>query len=238
MPEIKVTLSANAGVCVSVDNHNIWVDALHEQKQLSFSAVTPELQNKMLTCKAFFNPEHICFTHCHGDHYSRRLTAVARALWPNGKVYLPELEFEDQILPEGDCCTYRAGDLTLQFVRLPHEGEMYRDVKHYGIMISTGSCNILFAGDCEIASPVLAEAIKNISIDLAVLDFPWATLRKGRAFLVDTLKAKHVLLFHIPFEQDDTQGYRPAAKQAVDSLKNQMDIRLLWEPLQTEQINI
>lgn len=238
MPEIKVTLSANAGVCVSVDKHNIWVDALHEQKQPSFSTVTPALQKKMLTCEGFFNPEHICFTHCHGDHYSRRLVAAAKSLWPNGKLYLPKQEFEDQILLEGDSCTYCANGLTLRFIRLLHEGKMYRDVKHYGLVISTRDCNILLAGDCETASPVLAEAIKSIPIDLAILNFPWATLRKGRAFLADTLRAKHVLLCHLPFEQDDTEGYRLAAKQAVDALQPRMDIRLLWEPLQTEQVYI
>lgn len=235
MPPIKVTLSANAGVCVSVDNHNIWVDALHRKKQASFSTVTPELQKKMLTCEAFFHPEHICYTHCHGDHYSKELTQAAKSLWPEAKLYLPEPEFAEQFLIEGDVCTFSQSNLTLQFIKLPHEGAQYADVKHYGLIISAGDCRILIAGDCATASPALAKALGGMSVHLAILDFPWATLRKGRAFLTDTLNAKHILLCHLPFAQDDTQGYRLAATQAAQALKHRLEIRLLLEPLQTEE---
>ena len=238
MPLVTVTLSANAGVAVHVDGHRIWVDALHEEKQPSFSALTPELQKRMLQCEAFFAPEHICFTHCHGDHYSKRLTAAAKAMWPKAKLYLPEPEFEDQLLVAGEGRCFEAEGLTLRFIRLPHEGAEYAHVKHYGLIISAGGCNILLAGDCAVASPALAEAVGDLPIDLAILDFPWATLGKGRTFLTQTLRAKHILLCHLPFGTDDTCGYRASAERAVNALSEQMDIRLLSKPLQTEEINM
>ncbi|MBP3305237.1 MAG: hypothetical protein J6L24_04635 [Oscillospiraceae bacterium] len=238
MPRVSVTLSANAGVCVAVDGHRIWVDALHEQKQTSFSTLTPDLQKRMLKHQAFFAPEHICFTHCHGDHYSRRLTAAAKTMWPGAKLYLPEPEFTDQFLVSGEEYRQEENGLTLRFIRLPHEGAEYANVKHYGLIISTEGCNILLAGDCAVASPKLAEALGDMPVDLAILDFPWATLGKGRTFLTRTLRAKHILLCHLPFWEDDTCGYRESAKRAADALAGQTDVRLLWEPLQTEEINI
>lgn len=232
---VTVTLSANAGVAIELAGQRIWVDALPGQKREGFSALTPALQQRMLKCEAFFYPDHICFTHCHGDHYSRSLTEATRKLWPKAKLYLPEPEFQDQQLIEGQ--TVSAGSIRLRFISLPHEGAEFADVKHYGLLISTDGCNILIPGDCAIASPVLEEAIKATTIDLAILDFPWITLGKGRDFLQNTLRAKHILVCHLPFAQDDVNGYRRSAIHAAETLWHP-DLRLLLEPMQTEKIEI
>ena len=238
MPRVRVTLSANAGVAVEVGGYRIWVDALHEDKQPNFSGLTPLLQKKMLQCEAFFKPDYICFTHCHQDHYSRRLTAAAKAMWPEAKLCLPEPEFEDQILVTGEEMCLEAEGFTIRFIRLPHEGVEYGNVKHYGLWISADGCNILIPGDCAVASPALAEAVGKQPVDLAILDFPWVTLGKGNAYVTQTLRPEHILLYHLPFYEDDCCGYRTSANRSVGLLSKQMDIRLLSEPLQTEEIDI
>lgn len=234
---INVTLGANAGIAVEAAGCRIWVDALHEQKVPGFSAVTPALQKKMLSCGAFFSPDAICYTHCHPDHYSRRLTLAALRLWPMAKIIAPEPEFADQILITGENTEVPLENASLRFLSLPHEGAQYADVKHYGILFSAEGHNVLFAGDCATASPALAEAIGGIPVDLAILDFPWITLRRGREFLQTSLSARHLLICHLPFEQDDTEGYRENTLQAAKTLAHP-DVRLLMEPLQTEIIEI
>ena len=236
MAKISVTLSANAGVAIVFDDCRVWADALHTQKQNGFSALTPQLQSRMLGCEAFFAPDYICATHCHPDHYSKELTAKAKQLWPKAKLFLPECEFEDQVLVEGNSYTFTDGDLKMEFIRLPHEGAQYANVKHYGLLIQKADICILLAGDCATASPALAQALQGRTVDLAILDFPWVTLGKGREFVQKFLQPKHLLVCHLPFEEDDICGYRQAAKKSVDALSQQMDIRLLWNPLQTEQI--
>lgn len=221
MPQISVTLSANAGVALNIGGRRIWVDALHDQKMDGFSTLTPQLQRDMMVCQAFAHPEYICFTHEHTDHYSAELTAVARQLWPNAKVLMPGDSVEG-----------------IRFVRLPHEGEQYACVEHYGLIISLNGCNVLISGDCEVASPALSKAIAGVPIHLALLNFPWATLRKGREFLLEHFRNSHIILYHLPFEADDRNGYRRSAKHAVDTFSEIGDMRLLWDPLQTENINI
>ena len=238
MPRVKVTLSANAGIAIEINGRRIWVDALHEDKQVNFSGLTPALQREMLRCEAFFRPDYICFTHCHKDHYSRRLTAAAKAMWPEAKLCLPEPEFEDQILVTGEEYCQTDHDLTIRFVRLPHEGSEYRDVNHYGLFIRADGCNILISGDCAVAAPELVEAMGSLPVDLAILDFPWITLGKGRTCVTQTLRPSHILLYHLPFSEDDCCGYRTSANRAAGLLSEQMDIRLLREPLQAEEINI
>lgn len=226
MAEIKVTLSANAGVAIQIDKHRIWVDALHNEKQAGFSAVTPELYQEILSNAAFQSPDYICVTHCHPDHYSEEMVKEAVKRWPTARLCLP-LRGAYKVTD---------GDLELAFIRLPHEGAQYADVLHYGILIGCGGKHILIPGDCETASPVLSQAIGERQIDLAILNFPWVTLSKGRAFLTQLLKPKQILLCHLPFEADDLGGYRKSAQRNAQLLE--MDVRLLREPLQTEVVNI
>jgi len=233
MSEIVVTLSANAGVVIRAGGKTIWVDALHEEKQAGFSTLSAKLQAQLL---AGDPPDYICYTHCHGDHYSRRLTAAAAGQWPQAKLFLPQTELEGQTLITGDGFSHRDGNMTLTFLRLPHEGAQYADVKHYGLLISLPEGNILIPGDCATASPALSAAIGERKIDVALLDFPWITLRRGREFLAQNIHPAHILVYHLPFEEDDICGYRQAAEKAACQMD--VDVRLLRQPLQTETIQM
>ena len=67
------------------------------------------------------------------------------------------------------------------------------------------------------------------------------TLRRGRAFLEQYIHPDHLILYHIPFEQDDLNGYRKAAEKAVDAFlqthgSGHMDVRLLQDPMQAELV--
>lgn len=227
MLEVQVTLSANAGISIKTDRHCLWVDALHKDQQPGFSALSQELFQKVMNSDAFKAPDYICVTHDHPDHYSEEMVQSALAMWPHARLCLPQregLQVQDE-------------DLKLQFVRLPHEGAQYADVLHCGILISIGEKHILIAGDCETASPALAQAVGDREIDLAILNFPWVTLSKGRAFLTQHLKPRHILLCHLPFAQDDVNGFLRSAQRSAQLLP-QMDVRLLCDALQTETVNI
>lgn len=231
--EVTVTLSANAGVAIQCGGYRIWVDALHDQKVEGFSTVDPQLQAEMLKSPAFAHPDFICYTHCHPDHFSEELTREAKRLWPNAKLLLPEKIFEEQILVGGEEYIYRDDGISLRFIRLPHEGEIYADVVHYGILIEIGGKQILIPGDCETAYPGVGKVLRNLHVDLALLNFPWLGLRKGRSFLEKEMKPARVIVYHLPFEKDDIAGYRKAAVKAVGS-----EGMLLWNPLQQIKLDI
>lgn len=234
MQTCSVTLSANAGIALHVGQAKLLIDALHDQKIGPFSPVSPAQWDSMQSHEAFFAPELICFTHCHADHFSEELTAQAMQFWPRAALLLPEMHFPGQYLLSGQEGSLSCENVSLRFFKLPHEGRKFASVPHYGFLISQGDIHILIAGDCEVASPVLAEAVAGISIDLALLDFPWLTLRKGRQFIQEHICPKHLLIYHLPFAQDDCVGYRAAAQKSIPRL-DISDIRLLCEPFQREQ---
>lgn len=238
MPEVSIALSANAGVSILTGGRKIWVDALYTATGAAFSPLRPQLRQRLMATDAFTAPDYILYTHCHEDHYSRELTRLAMEKWPDARVFLPEQELEGQILVSGGELRHEDGGLSLRFFQLPHEGAQYADVKHYGLLIGTPDCNILLPGDCQVASPALSEAIGNTKIHIAVLDFPWITLRRGREFVKEYIRPDHVIAYHLPFAQDDTSGYRLSAGKAAQALEKQLDVRLLWNPMQIEWIKI
>lgn len=227
-----VTLSANAGVSLEWHGRKLWIDALHTEKIHGYSTLSPQIWAQMQMAPAFVPPELICFTHCHPDHYSRSLTAYASTLWPRAKLILPQREFSNQALLTGSEFQFSLGKICLRFLRLPHEGGAFSAVPHYGILLSDGTSRILVSGDCEVASPALTQYLDG-PIDLAVLSFPWLTLRRGRLYMRDVLRPRHLLLYHLPFPEDDTEGYLYMAKQAALRWEAQ-DLRLLSSPLQQE----
>lgn len=122
----------------------------------------------------------------------------------------------------------------MDFMRLTHEGEQYREVPHYGCILEYDGFRVLIAGDCAVADPQLRDFIGGRPIDLALLNFPWVTLRKGRHFIEQAIRPEHLVVYHLPFPHDDRWGYRDAAVKGAGQLQGVPDVRLLLEPFQRE----
>lgn len=227
----SVTLSANAGVSLELGGKKIWIDALHREKQPGFSTVTDDLLQKMKYTPAFQNPDLVICTHCHEDHCSFELLSQIKSFFPDAKLLLAEQKINDQILISGDKFLYQCGQIQLQFIRLVHEGKRYENTENYGIIIGFEGKNVLIPGDCRLCEQSLAEAVSNIKIDLALLNFPWLTLPKSRAFVLEQIRPENALFYHLPFEEDDVNGYRPAAEKVLQKMENP-HFGLLYRPLQ------
>ena len=246
----SVALSANAGISVTFARQRIWIDALHKApaRPDGYSHVTPQMWEQMQKDSAFADPDLICFTHCHDDHYSEELALRALSRFTKAGLILPcplsQVDrFPRTMVLSGRHVTAQVGDVSISFVRLPHEGAQYSNVAMYGMLLRAHGRSILVGSDCETASPLLADVLRNewkeSPIDLAILPFPYLTLRKGRAFLEQHIRPAHLLLYHIPFAEDDVNGYREAAFRALDDFirkhgEGHMDVRLLANPMQTE----
>lgn len=235
MNPIEVTLSANAGVSIGIGGFRIWVDALHDTKVPGFSTLDTALQKKMLHHPGFQSPDAICYTHCHGDHFSKALTEEAHRMWPNAPIFLPEKVFAYQHLVEGEAPCYTLGSAQLQFLHLPHEGAQYADVAHYGLLVSVSGCNILLTGDCALAEESLLDQVGEKKIHLAVVDFPWITKRNSREFLQRHFPDTKLVVCHLPFDRDDTNGFRRSAQRAAAQLGDRCVV--LTEPLETIRVN-
>ena len=144
---LQITLSANAGVSLRIDSLCLWADALHRRKVPGFSTVTPALWEAMAMHPGFAAPDILFYTHCHPDHFSRTLTLRALERWPDAKPVLPQAVFPEQLLLSGRRERLKLPGYTLDFLRLPHEGEQYAGVAHYACIIERQGFRILLPGD-------------------------------------------------------------------------------------------
>ncbi len=233
---VQLTLSANAGIALQLGSLRLWADALHRRKVPGFSTVTPSLWEALTAHPDFAAPDIIFYTHCHPDHFSRTLTLQAMERWPNAKPILPQQVFQNQLLLSGRRERLKLPDYTFDFLRLSHEGAQYAHVAHYGCIIQHQGFRVLIPGDCALCAPELAAFLaEDGPIDLALLDFPWVTLRKGREFIQKHIRPKTLLVYHLPFLDDDLYGYRKAAVKYAAQLES-VDVRLLMEPFQQERV--
>lgn len=234
MSTCHLTFSANAGVVLQLGQTRIWVDALHCHAVQGFSTLTPELLTRLREHPAFAAPDLLVYTHRHPDHFSKVLTAEMQARWPLAQVILPEPVFPDQFLLSRSREQLCLPEVSLRFARLPHEGAEYAEVAHVGCVLEHDGFRVLVTGDCAVASPALAEFLEEVGpVDLALVDFPWITLRKGRDFIRDHIRPSHLVVCHLPFAEDDCFCYRAAAEKAA-VLVEVPDVRLLLEPFQQE----
>lgn len=230
-----VTLTASSGVLLDFGGHGCAIDALHGKKTRSWSTVTPDMLPALWSAFGPEGPELVLATHGHPDHFSPVLWGEALRRW-SGAVFISPEGGGRTIAPMGLTFRCRVGDMELEARRLTHEGREYADTPHWGYLISCLGVTVLHAGDCAVCAPELADWLDGRRPDIAVLDFPWLTLSRGRRFAEEVIRPEHLFLCHLPFAPDDTEGYRAAAMAAAAGETVIPDVRCLLEPFQRETI--
>lgn len=249
--------TANAGFFLTVNGITLAVDAFPRLADRGFSALSQDhfqtlCQRDDDPCRLPANspsPIHavryVITTHDHPDHYSRRWTEQFLAVHPEARFIgavnddrAPKRTGTDSqtssILLHGEHPTYYLPGITLEFLRLPHEGAEFAHVDNYGCLLtfpasSISASNIstpgngtsrpwrvLFLGDAKPADPAIADWISGRSVDLALLNFPWIALPKGRRFIEEHLPHTQIAVLHLPYEQDDRNHYCAAARKAAE----------------------
>jgi L-ascorbate metabolism protein UlaG (beta-lactamase superfamily) len=230
--KVKVTLTASSGVLLDFGGEGCAIDALHDEKQRSWSTVTPDMLPGIWTAFGPEGPELVLATHGHPDHFSSGLWAQAQERW-QGAAFVSPAGGGRTVNPAG-LSSFSVGGIRVETRPLPHEGAEYAGTPHYGYLVECGGFTVLHAGDCAVAAAELETWLAGRSPDLAVLDFPWLTLTRGRKFTEEVIRPKHLLLCHLPFAADDIDGYRAAAASAAGRESVIADVRCLTRPFQTE----
>lgn len=234
MINCKITLAVNAGIVMQFGRTCIWSDVLHTEKAPRFSTVSPELAEKLLYGGVVPAPDLFLYSHCHRDHYARELNAQALARWPQAKIVLPRQDFDDQILLSEEEQALSFHGLHFRFGRLSHQGDQFADVVNYGCIINSGGFRVLLAGDCTFETPELEDFVAGEHIDLAIMNFPWVTRPNAREIMDQIICPDHLLIYHLPFREDNWAGLRESAAAGARFIHNIPDLRFLQEPFQTE----
>ncbi len=242
MNDRTVLFTANAGFIVSVNGISLAVDAFPRVADRGFSALSKDHLEQLCQRQDLHDVRYVIATHDHGDHYSKRwneqflnhhpqarfIGAVNDGRTPQSTVS----QADSPILLHSDRPTYYLPGITLEFLRLPHEGAQFSAVTNYGCLVTftaASSCagspfprpyRALFLGDAKPGDPAIAQWLGGRPIDLAMLNFPWIALPKGRQFIEAHLPHAHIGVIHLPYENEDRNHYVAATRRAVMQLSS------------------
>ncbi len=242
MRNYKFAFTVNAGLSITFPSALIWIDAVHTKKAPTYSTVTPAIWKQMLqdpdyVGNNFSGPDALAFSHCHIDHFTSDLVQESKRLWPETKLILPEIYFPDQIYINGSGMYADINDVSLHFIKTKHSTRRFYNKTHYSIMINDRGIKIFMPVDTSMSDPAMHYYAVRTNVDIAIVDFVWVLLGKGREIIEKDIRPKHLLVYHLPFEQDDHWNYHAQLEEAL-KLLTVPDVRVFTMPLQKEIITI
>ncbi len=236
--EDTVRLIANAGVLIRFSGMGILVDALHTQPTKKFSTLDYALLRKIVTGREGFSDIGLMLvTHDHIDHNDNAVLLQFIERHQETVVLTPSLSGGEKIQRLGQKRqSFQASNIHVEAARLTHTGEKYKEVENYGFLLEAGGKTLLFLGDSMDDAEGIRQLIGGRHIDAAFLNFPLVTLARGKRIVREVIRPDKVFVFHLPFVQDDREGYLKATMRSVEREKDFPPCTLLYEENQVEEL--
>lgn len=227
---VRLTLYANAGVCVEYRGIKLLIDGLFAYHQTGFSNLPESLLCGMLNHSGpGQDMDYLLFTHFHPDHYSSELT---REYIRNNQVkhlFLPENDYKLQELLIKNrysytvmnssmeaCQTFQIEpDMTVTAFPSIHMGEKYLSVIHYCYILTLGEKSVLFTSDADYTESNFADALNGRNINTVLVNPLFINNKSGRDLIESVIKPKEVGIYHIPFIHDDCFGLQKIVSRDI-----------------------
>lgn len=249
-PQINLTLIANTGILIEYEGSKLLVDGIFGPEGHSFSNIEAETWMQMKKGQGIFEAvDYLLFTHDHPDHFSPSMALeYLKHQRPKG-IFLPEAQGEDfqeleqYIQKEKIPCvliekgskykvTYRPEvNLAIKYYDSIHLDEKFYEVAHFCFLISLGGRNLLFTADIDFFRPQLLE-LKDEKIDIVFVNPLLYHGKKGQEFLREIIQPETIIVYHVPFAQDDQFKIRKMLQKDLQ-LYPDMETIILEEPLQS-----
>lgn len=224
--DIEIHYIANAGILIKHKEFKVMIDGIHTVKSLEFSRVNENTLNQIINnTTPFDNINLMLFTHNHIDHmdidtlfnyfYLNKIDSIFFPSSDSEKI----IRFEKHLIKLGQ--QYKKINLELGII----EGSIINDYKiryfkseHIGpteykcenlcFILEINGINILHLGDSDMDYDYMKKMLFNEKIDIALLNFPYINLSKGKKIINEIINPKHLIILHLPFEEDDINNYR------------------------------
>lgn len=225
--DIKVTFLVNAAVLLEYDDTKFLIDGIYDKTGHNFSSLSLEKWEKMKAGNEIFSDiKYLLFTHEHGDHFSpERVCEYLQKQRPKA-IFMPKNNSEGTervektgkaqgiacVLLEKEFCqkTYfqPEKEIRIKAYRTVHLDKEDGEIEHYCYLIQCGDKNLLFTADAEFHTEKF-EAFLNLQLEAVFVNPVLYLSRRGKELLENGgLKAKRVVVYHIPSAEDDHLGLR------------------------------
>lgn len=228
---MKIRITANAGILLNISNAVFLIDGLHNERTVPFCTTPTALLNRIIFGQEEFSHINaLLFTHTHKDHYDKECVNLFLQNHNKTAVICPSLD--EKIIKKK---IYQISCVTIEAYELPHEGDEFNNVTHYGYYIYNDSESIFISGDAALNAEPLLAFLNGRKPKAAVLSFPFITLNKGRQ-IVEMIDPEVLIAYHLPFEGSDPNRYIESCKRAVNINNFNRRVEILYQPDQQIEI--
>ncbi len=214
-----VMLTANAGVLISYHGKKILVDAMHDRYTTLFSSVPSDMLTQIAEGEDEYKKiDLMLYTHDHPDHYSERWTRRFLKNHPDTEFVSPIADFADRRnvhVLDAEEETLLLSGVFLHCCRLTHDGPEYAGIPNYGFVLEIDEYRIAMFGDATFDKAAIRNMLGEKPIDLALVNFPYVTLHRGREIVTEVIRPKRMIVFHLPFEEKDNSDFIRSTKNSL-----------------------
>ncbi|NLW79025.1 MAG: MBL fold metallo-hydrolase [Ruminococcaceae bacterium] len=256
-----ITLLANCGVLIRRGNVRILVDGLYSDRNHPFSLVPPALKNSLMAGeKPIGEINYVMFTHGHPDHFGIRATSqflaankVRGLLMPtdNSEPWMANrtrmmrewLDEHPQPVHYLDLPQGAAQNLKLEpgvevtVFNSGHQGAHLKHNSNYVLLLRLDGINILITGDAYYSPTMFGRMLEGTPVDAMLINPLFFQQPKGVQVVNEVVKPRILVLYHLPFADNDKFGTRRMAdRQAERHSREAYEIHVLRESLQTVDV--
>ncbi|MCU6762425.1 Uncharacterised protein [uncultured Roseburia sp.] len=211
--------SVNAGLYFYFQNTGIWIDGIHDGSGVGMSLMPDELIKDMECGTGLFQcVSGFVFTHLHEDHFNKEKTErfLQRASCETA-VYTPTA-YSEAVKPEPlaeGVKRLSVGSGEVLTKKTMHDGEGYQKAPHESVLLRLGGESFYIAGDAvlDVKDAKILGAYGE-HMKMAFLNLYQLGDSCAEEFL-QKLGARCVMLYHLPFPEDDRFSYRIMARQIM-----------------------
>jgi len=233
---VKITLVANAGVLVEHNGVGLLIDGIHHETGHPFSKVsTKDLLAIEQRAGIFTNLEYLLFTHEHPDHFTPQIVAnhlqfkTVKGLFlppaKNDSSYLASLfkQLRDNEIPHwtlglapGKMRRFALADnLIITAIGARHMGPQYATIHNDCFLLTLSDRNLLFTGDADHVLEYFENSLREVTLDAVFVNPIFYNNRAGQKIINEVFCPSNVVIYHMPFEQDDTMHFSSLVKRDI-----------------------
>lgn len=219
--EPAIRYVANAGMLVTVDGHDVLVDAPIREGIAPYPTSPPADRLRLETARPPYDAvAAVLITHWHEDHFSpeavaAHLTANPRAIaisspevigrLRNAAPHLPASRLRAYLPAPGRSVTVTVGGLSIRVLRIRHNPARRLPEQHVGFLIGDRQ-TVLHVGDADPSPDNFSLLAELPRVDVALLPYWYVLGEESRRFVARSINPRRIVAMHMPPDEAGALG--------------------------------
>lgn len=246
----RIYLIGNAGILIESQGKACLIDGLYDCSGTGFHASPiPESIYQDLFEKEgkLPKPDYLIFSHCHFDHYSKKLLCTYLAEHRPRAVFLPDQKeslsiLEDTGNPEsiryisGNYEAYQVEkEIEISFIKTRHLGKNFGDTLHFCVILEIFRERFLLTADVDFFSEDFQrfphKHFQGIFVNPLFYHHP-----VGQDILLDIFSTEYIFVYHLPFTEDDQWHLQHMVTKDIERYNSKIPVIPFQKPGQTFRV--